>query len=103
MRLLLEYVEGFFFGRPKLDRISIDCYREEGSTTTPFDMVIRSRASRYHVAEMAVKAGAKNNEEVKLDMHSLLGQIRHDMVKAQKHIKTFGKGRHWLNSLQDYA
>ena len=38
-------LQGLLFGRPKLDRISIESYREEGSTTTPFDMVIRNRCS----------------------------------------------------------
>lgn len=96
-------LQGLLFGRPKLDRISIDCYREEGSTTTPFDMVIRNHASRYHIAEMAIKGGSKHNEEIKVNMHLLLGQIRHDMVKAQEYIKAFGKGRHQIALKLNYT
>ena len=29
-------------------------YKEEGTTTTPFDMVVLNRISRYHLAMMAV-------------------------------------------------
>lgn len=31
-------LKGLLFGRPQLDRISIEGYNEEGTTTTPFDV-----------------------------------------------------------------
>lgn len=31
-------LRGLLFGREKLERVSIEGYREEGSTTTPFDV-----------------------------------------------------------------
>ena len=41
-------------------RFDINGYREEGSTTTPFDMHIRNRTSRYHVViQTAQKLAAK--------------------------------------------
>jgi len=36
-------------------RFDVNGYREEGSTTTPFDMHIRNRTSRYHVAIQAAR------------------------------------------------
>ena len=36
-------------GRPKADRFRVRGFIEEGTTTTPFDMVVRNRASRYHL------------------------------------------------------
>jgi xylulose-5-phosphate/fructose-6-phosphate phosphoketolase len=36
-------------GRPSTDRIHVRGFIEEGTTTTPFDMVVRNRASRYHL------------------------------------------------------
>lgn len=85
-------LQGLLFGRPRLERISIESYREEGSTTTPFDMVIRNRCSRFHVAEMAIKGASKWNVQIALDMQALLGRVRHDMAKAQEYILAFGKG-----------
>ena len=35
--------------RPGNDRFSVNGYREEGTTTTPFDMHVRNRTSRYHL------------------------------------------------------
>ena len=36
-------------GRPHADRFHVRGFVEEGTTTTPFDMVVRNRASRYHL------------------------------------------------------
>lgn len=36
-------------------RWSIHGYLEQGSTTTPFDMMVRNKTSRYHLAEDAVR------------------------------------------------
>lgn len=85
-------LKGLIFGRPNMDRVSIECYREEGSTTTPFDMMLRNRVSRYDVAEAAIKGAAKRNERVRLDMHKLLSGLRHDVKKTQEFIWRESKG-----------
>jgi xylulose-5-phosphate/fructose-6-phosphate phosphoketolase len=36
-------------GRPQADRFHVRGFIEEGTTTTPFDMVVRNKASRYHL------------------------------------------------------
>lgn len=84
-------IKGLLFGRPALDRMSIACYREEGSTTTPFDMMLRNGVSRFHIMEAAIKGGAKRNEKVALDMMGLLGEIRHQVSKVQEYIMATGK------------
>jgi xylulose-5-phosphate/fructose-6-phosphate phosphoketolase len=44
--------------RPGNDRFDVNGYREEGSTTTPFDMLVRNRVSRFHlVIQTAGKMG----------------------------------------------
>jgi len=46
--------------RPHNDRFDVNGYREEGSTTTPFDMHVRNRTSRYHlVIQTAHKLAAR--------------------------------------------
>lgn len=65
------------FGRPNLDRVSIASYIDEGSTTTPFNMMLLSETSRYHVAKAAVKGAAKRNDRVKLKQHELLSELNH--------------------------
>jgi xylulose-5-phosphate/fructose-6-phosphate phosphoketolase len=83
-------IKGLLFGRPKLDRVSIECYKEEGSTTTPFDMMLRNSVSRFHVMEAAIRGGAKHNPKVALDMTSLLADTRHQITKVQDYIMATG-------------
>ena len=41
-------------GRPDADRFRVRGFIEEGTTTTPFDMVVRNRASRFHLVMDAI-------------------------------------------------
>ena len=84
-------IKGLLFGRPNLDRVSIECYKEEGSTTTPFDMMLRNTVSRYDVMEAAIRGGAKHNPKVALEMTSLLGEVRHQRSKVRDFVMATGK------------
>ena len=42
-------------GRPHAERFHVRGFKEEGTTTTPFDMVVRNEISRYHLALEAVR------------------------------------------------
>jgi len=48
-------IKQLLFERPDNDRFEINGYREEGTTTTPFDMQVRNRTSRYHLVAQAVR------------------------------------------------
>jgi xylulose-5-phosphate/fructose-6-phosphate phosphoketolase len=50
-RLVHELVHG----RPNAPRFHVRGYREEGTTTTPFDMVVLNGMSRYHLAMLAIQ------------------------------------------------
>nr|BFE60907.1 phosphoketolase family protein [Dactylosporangium thailandense] len=41
-------------GRPDADRFRVRGFVEEGTTTTPFDMTVRNRVSRYHLVMDAI-------------------------------------------------
>lgn len=41
-------------GRPDADRFHVRGFIEQGSTTTPFDMTVRNRASRFHLVMDAI-------------------------------------------------
>jgi xylulose-5-phosphate/fructose-6-phosphate phosphoketolase len=42
-------------GRPSSGRFHVRGFQEEGTTTTPFDMVVRNGISRYHLALEALR------------------------------------------------
>lgn len=79
-------LQGLLFGRPRLERVSIAGYIEEGSTTTPFDMMILNRTSRYHVAEAALSGGTKRNERVRIHHQELWAEFEHNIVETRKYI-----------------
>ncbi|KAH8423805.1 putative phosphoketolase [Aspergillus melleus] len=85
-------LQGLLFGRPRLERVSIRGYMEEGSTTTPFDMMLQNQVSRYHVAQTAIKAGAKRNEKVSIQEQELTSELAQNIVKTRQYI---------LENLQD--
>ncbi|OZC51914.1 phosphoketolase [Rhodococcus sp. 06-621-2] len=48
-------VHELLHGRPKVDRFHVRGFTEQGTTTTPFDMVVLNRMSRYHLVLEALR------------------------------------------------
>jgi len=86
-------LKGLLFGRPNLGRISMEGYREEGTTTSPFDMMLCNHTSRYHVAAAAIRAGALHNAKVALDAHELASYVMHLAQKEKEFIYANGQDR----------
>ncbi|KAF9649474.1 D-xylulose 5-phosphate/D-fructose 6-phosphate phosphoketolase [Thelephora ganbajun] len=83
-------VAGLVFGRKGAERMHIEGYREEGSTTTPFDMMLRNHVSRYHVAGEAVRGAALFNERIALRSMELGGELQGRIKRDQKYIFEYG-------------
>jgi xylulose-5-phosphate/fructose-6-phosphate phosphoketolase len=75
-------LQGLLFHRPNLDRVSIEGYDEEGTTTTPFSMMLVNKCSRFHVAMAAVRGAGKNNPKIQLKRQELLANLYHAIKKA---------------------
>jgi xylulose-5-phosphate/fructose-6-phosphate phosphoketolase len=85
-------LQGLLFGRPHLDRVSVAGYMEEGSTTTPFDMMLVNRVSRFHVAQNALRGAAKTNEKIRVRQLELNAELENEIVGTRKYILTNHKG-----------
>jgi len=48
-------VHEFLHTRPNASRFHVRGYKEEGTTTTPFDMVVLNQTSRYDIAMDAIR------------------------------------------------
>jgi xylulose-5-phosphate/fructose-6-phosphate phosphoketolase len=48
-------VHQLLHGRPNPSRFHVRGYREEGTTTTPFDMVVLNQTSRFHLVMLALE------------------------------------------------
>ncbi len=92
-------LQGLVFGRPGLDRMKINGYQEEGTTTTPFDMMLANNLSRYDVAKRALEGGATFNPEVEKVLQDALGEISGKIDDVRRFIKDHGEGRRPANQL----
>lgn len=54
-------IEQLLWDRPETVRFDMNGYREEGTTTTPFDMQVCNKTSRYHVVIQAAQKVASRN------------------------------------------
>lgn len=68
------------------DRFTLHGYREEGSTTTPFDLKVINGVSCYHLALDMVKQGAKHNKAVAKKKDRVLRELRKHISQHQEYI-----------------
>lgn len=85
-------LSGLLFGRKAVERMTVEGYREEGSTTTPFDMMLRNQVSRFDLVTRALKAGAERNGEVKGVLDEKLGEVKERVKDIREFIAGNGKG-----------
>ena len=82
-------------GRPNTDRFHVRGFIEEGTTTTPFDMVVKNEMSRYHLCVEAVRrvprmAGRANE----LLDHCAAMLARHESY-IREHLEDMPEVREW--------
>lgn len=88
-----QELRGLLFGRPRLcDRVTIEGYREEGTTTSALDMMLQNHTSRYNVAGADIRGGAINNDKIKVREHELISEIKHMAAKDSEFINKNGDG-----------
>jgi len=84
-------INKLIFGHPHAERFSVHGYSEEGTTTTPFDMHVRNKTSRFHLAIDAIQKGAEVNEAVAKKAPKLIKTLEDKLLKHQKYIRKYGK------------
>ncbi|KAF1983075.1 putative phosphoketolase [Aulographum hederae CBS 113979] len=96
-------LKGLLFGREQMGRVSVAAYMEEGTTTTPFDMMLCNKVSRYDVAEHAIRGAARSgNEEVKMELGTLVAELGHRVREIRKYILKEGKDPDDTYDLPDF-
>ena len=88
-------------GRPEPDRFHVRGFIEEGTTTTPFDMVVRNQASRYHLVIDAL-SNARRTPTGASELRAWCEQqlARHERYVVE-HLEDMPEVRDW--SLGDWA
>ena len=94
-----QELRGLLFGRPNLaGRVSIEGYREEGTTTSALDMMLQNQTSRYDVAQAAVRGAVRRNKDVEVRSHEVISELKHEKEKAREYIYKNGAGESLLLS-----
>jgi xylulose-5-phosphate/fructose-6-phosphate phosphoketolase len=75
-------IKQLLWERPGNERFDINGYREEGTTTTPFDMQVRNRTSRFHLVIQAAEKMAVQQPSVATTAESL---IRKYQARLRQH------------------
>jgi len=76
--------------RPENDRFLINGYREEGTTTTPFDMHVRNRTSRYHLVIQAAERVAAFNPARAAAAERLIMKYSKKLLDHRAYIDQYG-------------
>ncbi|KAJ6262541.1 hypothetical protein Dda_3352 [Drechslerella dactyloides] len=84
-------VKGLLFGRKGVENFTVEGYSEEGTTTSPFDMMLRNNVSRYHVAAHAVQGASLHNPKVNVRRQELVNEFTHEAEKVKQYIFEHGE------------
>lgn len=82
-------------GRPNAQRFHVRGYKEEGTTTTPFDMVVLNETSRFHLCMDAIRRTRRplpDGHERTLDC---LRALEHHHAYVNEHFEDMPEIRDW--------
>lgn len=85
-------LQGLLFGRPGLHRMTVEGYKEEGTTTTPFDMMLVNGVSRFDVAKRALRGAARYKDGIKKKLDGILEKIDTRVEEVKTYIIDEGTG-----------
>ena len=88
-------------GRPRADRFLVRGFIEEGTTTTPFDMVVRNRASRFHLVVDAINNARRTPQGATALKRWCEHQLAFHSRYVVEHLEDMPAVRDW--SLGDWA
>lgn len=81
-------------------RFTIHGYREEGSTTTPFDIKVRNGVSCYHLAMDLINHGAKTNKLVAKNKDKIIENLKRKIAMHRDYIKEHGDDPEEVNTMK---
>ncbi len=82
-------------GQGETDRFHVRGYEEEGTTTTPFDMVVRNRVSRYHLCLEAVRRARRQVPGVEELTDHCRSMLAHHEIYIAEHLEDLPEVRDW--------
>ena len=88
-------VHQLLHGRPDAQRFHVRGYKEEGSTTTPFDMVVLNGMSRYHLAMLAMQHARRPPPDAPALRQACLDALTSHRAHVRQHFEDQPAIRDW--------
>lgn len=83
-------------GRTNPARFHVRGYHEEGTTTTPFDMVVRNQMSRYHLALTAMRYATRVRDLCVGPQAMCQEMLDRHQVYIRTHLEDMPEVRNWI-------
>ncbi|MCF3937059.1 MULTISPECIES: phosphoketolase family protein [Gordonia] len=88
-------VHQLLHGRPDADRFHVRGFAEQGTTTTPFDMVVLNKMSRYHLVLEALRRARRVPERSEELAEHCRGQLARHHEYVREHFEDLPEIRDW--------
>lgn len=88
-------------GRPNPERFHVRGYNEQGTTTTPFDMVVLNRVSRYHLVMEALRRARRQFMGSDELLEHCRSQLDAHAAYIREHFQDLPEIRNWVWSEPD--
>ena len=82
-------------GRPNPERFHVHGYMEEGTTTTPFDMVVANQISRYHLAMEALRRVPRLRSQSAHLVDTFKSKLTEHKLYIREHLQDLPEIRDW--------
>ena len=86
-----EDIQGLLYKNPRAEKVHIHSYKERGTTTTPFDMLVLNNCSRYQLVLEAVHYYTEEHPEFAGKQRSIVAYITTLLAKHEAYIIENGK------------
>ena len=83
-------------GRPNAQRFHVRGFNEEGTTTTPFDMVVRNGMSRYHLCIEALRHAPRMQERAAALIEECSTMLARHERYVREHLEDLPEVRDWV-------
>jgi xylulose-5-phosphate/fructose-6-phosphate phosphoketolase len=82
-------------GRVNAERFHVRGFNEQGTTTTPFDMVVLNQMSRYHLCIEAIKRAGRALPQSSALIATLESLIAKAVAYSREHLEDSPEIRNW--------
>ena len=91
----VRIIHDLVHGRPAPTRFHVRGFMEEGSTTTPFDMVVLNNISRYQLALEAIRRVERIQEQAAPAVQYFESQLKKHPAYIREHLEDMPEVKHW--------